>query len=54
MMRKYDLAAQRDIDASMASRRARLQALLFAGATCGTKLVAFGVENPKLPIGLGE
>ena len=32
------------------SRRARLQALLFAGAALGTTLLTLGVvEDPKLP-----
>ena len=54
-MNKHKTHDQMEVPASTASRRARLQALVFSRATFGTALVAPGGEaGPKIPPFVGE
>jgi hypothetical protein len=54
-MSKQESNRGTDVPASRPSRRAQLQALLFAGAAFGTVLVTLGgAVEPKLPPFKGE
>ena len=49
VMNKHNEKAQRDAQASSASRRAKLHALLFSGAAFGTTLLMLAAAEPKMP-----
>jgi hypothetical protein len=53
-MSKHNKTAQGDAQASSASRRARLHALVFSGAAFGTALLMLAAAEPKLPPFRGE
>ena len=48
-MNKHQDNDQTDVPVSRHSKRARLQALLFAGAAFGTALLTLGAGEPKSP-----
>lgn len=52
-MNKHD-GNVRDAATRKRSRRARLQALLFAGAAFGTAVLTLGASEPKTPPFRGE
>ena len=53
-MNKHTGNDQTDVAPARGARRARLQALLFAGAALGTALVTLGGAETKLPPYHGE
>ena len=53
-MSKHDDDRHSDVSRAKLSRRARLQALLFAGAAFGTALLTLVAGEPKTPPFRGE